>query len=288
MRITYNRLFSYCVLVFFLAACKSDPKQTINEDTPRRIELLFLGHSQEHHNSRAYLPILASGLTQSGINITYTENLNDLNVKTLDSYDGLIVYANHESIGPAQEKALLNFVSDGNAFIPIHSASFCFKNSQEYIELVGGQFKDHGTATFTANITDNSHPSMQSVEEFSTWDETYVHDKISEDIVILMERVDGDHREPWTWVKEYGKGKVFYTAYGHDERTWTNPGFQKLIRAGILWAVKPDVRKNWEQFKSDIPLLAYQEMANIPNYEKRDPAPKYQMPLSPEESKKLI
>lgn len=288
MKILSAKFLAYLIPIVFLSACKSDQKQEAVDDNPRRIEILFLGHAQEHHNSRAYLPILASGLTQSGINITYTENLNDLNAKTLDSYDGLIVYANHESIDPSQEKALLHFVSDGNAFIPIHSASFCFKNSPEYIELVGGQFKDHGTGTFTANITDKSHLSMQSVEEFSTWDETYVHDKISEDITILMERVDGDHREPWTWVKEYGKGKVFYTAYGHDERTWNNSGFQKLITEGILWAVNDNVKKNWEAFSKDIPMLTYEERDNIPNYEKRDPAPKYQMPLTAEESKKLI
>ncbi len=29
-------------------------------------------------------------------------------------------------------------------------------------------------------------------------------------------------REPWTWVRTHGKGKVFYTAYGHDERVWNN------------------------------------------------------------------
>ena len=28
-------------------------------DGPRRIEILFLGHDSEHHNSATYLPILA-------------------------------------------------------------------------------------------------------------------------------------------------------------------------------------------------------------------------------------
>lgn len=288
MRKCCFRFFGAFLLVFILAACKSDPKQSITEDDPRRIEVLFLGHAQEHHNARAYYPILSSALTKEGINITYTEDVNDLNSRTLSLYDALIVYANHESIGPAQEKALLNFVSTGNAFIPIHSASYCFKNSPKYIELVGGQFMEHGTGTFTANILNKAHTSMQAVEEFSTWDETYVHDKISKDITVLMERVDGDHREPWTWVKEYGMGKVFYTAYGHDERTWNNSGFLKLVKEGILWAVNASVKEIWEEFSKDIPVLTYEEKANIPNYEKRDPAPKYQMPLTAEESKKLI
>src|SRR5439155_9223912 len=37
-----------------------------------------------------------------------------------------------------------------------------------------------------------------------------------------------------------GKGRVFYTAWGHDRRTWTNPGFQNLVERGIRWAVGRD------------------------------------------------
>lgn len=277
------------LLVAFLVACNSKAKNEVAaDDRPRRIELLFLGHEIEHHNSRAYFPILASALTKEGINLTYTEDVTDLNDKNLGLFDGLIVYANHESINPTQEKALLNFVSEGNAFIPIHSASFCFKNSPEYIDLVGAQFMDHGTGTFSTSIVNKEHPAMQGLAEFSTWDETYVHDKIAADITVLMERVEGDHREPWTWVKEHGKGKVFYTAYGHDERTWNQPGFQQLVKQGILWAVDANVKKNWEAFSKDIPTLTYEERSGIPNYEKRDPAPKYQLPLTPEASEKLI
>ena len=35
-----------------------------------------------------------------------------------------MIYANHETITPEQEKALLNFVEKGKGFLPIHSASF--------------------------------------------------------------------------------------------------------------------------------------------------------------------
>ena len=282
--------FSALLFLFVLIGCGSEEKQHAqhSDDAPRRIEILFLGHSLEHHNSGAYFPVLASALAKDGINISYTENTADINEKNLSKYDGLMVYANHEEISSKEEKALLSYVEEGHAFIPIHSASFCFKNSPAYVDLVGAQFMTHKTGTFTANIVAKDHPAMQNVNEFSTWDETYVHDKIADDITVLMERVEGEHREPWTWVKNHGEGKVFYTAYGHDERTWNNPGFHNLIKQGVLWAVSDKVKENWEAFSKDIPQLAYKEVPNIPNYEKRDPAPKYQLPLSPEESAKLI
>ncbi|TLP71257.1 PVC-type heme-binding CxxCH protein [Maribacter sp. ACAM166] len=286
MKVSHPFIKITIVLLLF-SACSPVKKKRL-DDAPRRIEVLFLGHEIEHHNSRAYFPILASALTKDGINITYTEKPSDINSDNLKKYDGLIIYANHEEISKGEEKALLNFVKDGKAFIPLHSASFCFKNSPAYIDLVGAQFIRHETGTFTAEITDKEHPITKNLKPFETWDETYVHDKISDDINVLMERVEGEHREPWTWVKEVGEGKVFYTAYGHDERTWENKGFQALVKSGILWAVDDKVKKNWAAFMTDIPTLKYEARANIPNYEQRDPAPTYQLPLSPEASKKLI
>ncbi len=278
--------FYLLLIPIFIISCTKGSK-TLRDDSGK-LEILFLGHNSEHHNSSLYMPLLASGLSREGINLSYTDNPDDLNSINLDKYDGLMIYANHEKITPEQEKALLDFVSKGRGFIPVHCASFCFQNSPKYIDLVGGQFLKHKTDTFIAKIVKKDHIIVKSLNEFSTWDETYVHDKIAKDITVLMERVEGDHHEPWTWIKEYGKGRVFYTAYGHDERTWSNPGFQQLMKEGILWAVGDEAKTKWDTFRKTIPTLAYHEEANIPNYEKRNPVPKFQEPLSPEESAKLI
>lgn len=270
----------------FLSCDKNQQREALTG--PRKIELLFLGHDSEHHNSVRNMPLLASDLSKAGINFTYTDNPNDLNKENLAQYDGLVIYANHEEITASQETALLDFVEQGKGFIPVHCASFCFQNSPKYIGLVGGQFQKHDTGTFVATIINPTHPVTQSLDTFSTWDETYIHHKLTDDRTVLMERVEGEHHEPWTWVKEYGKGRVFYTAYGHDERTWSNPGFHQLMKQGILWAVGDQVRSQWEAYANAIPTLTYKALPNIPNYEKRNPPPRYQDPLSPEESAKLI
>ena len=273
-------------LLGLLLNCNPD---THDMDTnPRPIQILFLGHHSQHHNSYEYAPILMQTWTKDGIHITYTEDPGDLNAENLNFYDGLILYANHETITSDQETALLDFVRSGHGFIPIHCASACFKNSEEYIDMVGGQFKSHDTATFTAEITDPSHLVMAGIDTFTTWDETYVHHKLSDDRKVLMERVEGDHREPWTWVKSYGEGRVFYTAYGHDGRTWNNPGFLNLIKNGLLWAVGDRVHGLWKAFHAGLPEFVYKDTGQIPNYEKRNPAPLFQEPLTPEESKKFI
>jgi len=269
-----------------LSSSKTKDGNMSSGNEPRRIEVLFLGHKSEHHNSNKYAPGLATALFSRGINVTYTTDPADLNTENLQKYDGLVIYANHDEIKPEQDKALTQFVESGKGFIPIHSASFCFQNSPAYIKMVGGQFKTHKTGTFTAEITNPQHPTMQGITPFETWDETYVHSQLQPDNEVLMVRDEEGRKEPYTWVRTQGKGRVFYTAYGHDERTWDNPSFQKLVGNGILWAVGDKPNKLLAKYAP--PTLAYTDANNIPNYEKRNPAPKLQNPLSSVKSQKLI
>lgn len=277
----YLLIFSCCIF----SGCDQSSNQSGLSSGPRRVEILFLGHDSEHHHSEKLMPMLAMPLFQKGINLSYTSDLNDLSEENLNKYDGLMLYANHDDILPEQEAALKEFVESGKALIPLHSASWCFRNSDWFVEAVGGQFESHGTGEFVAEIIQADHPVMQGISEFETWDETYVHSQLNEDMTVLMERVDGNHREPWTWVREQGNGRVFYTAYGHDERTWSQPEFHELVANGVLWAVGDKVAQQLADY--DIPVPTFEE-ADIPNYEKRDPEPKLQHPLSPEESMKLI
>ena len=108
----------------------------------RRIEVLFLGHNSTHHDSARFAPMLKAALAPEGFNFSYSADPADLNPTNLAQYDALMIYANHTKISPEQEKALLDFVAGGKAFLPIHSASYCFQNSEAYISLVGAQFHD--------------------------------------------------------------------------------------------------------------------------------------------------
>ena len=89
-----------------------------------------------------------------------------LNPKTLSSYDGLMIYANTTRISAAQEKALLDFVEGGKALIPLHCASYCFLNSQKYIDLGLNYDSDGNTAgqDFTAKFSSMWQVSGDKVE----------------------------------------------------------------------------------------------------------------------------
>jgi putative membrane-bound dehydrogenase-like protein len=264
-------------------------------ETPRPLSVLFLG-DRGHHRPADRAAQLIPVLHDRGIEVTYTEKLSDLNPETLVKYDALAVYANIDRIEPEQEKALLDYVAGGGGFVPLHCASFCFRNSDPVVALMGAQFLRHGTGEFDTKVVDTSHPITKDLEPFRTWDETYVHSKHNEkDRHVLQVRQEGDRDEPWTWVRTHGKGRVFYTAYGHDGRTWGQPAFHDLIERGIRWASgKGEVFDSHPKPRAGLPPFTYDKATDpIPNYlpgkrwgTQGETITTMQHPLPPEESVK--
>ncbi len=203
---------------------------------PDPLKVLFLG-DKGHHQPAARFRQIEPVLKARGIEATYTENVKDLNPETLKPYDALLLYANIDAIDPAEERALLHYVASGKGFVPLHCASYCFRNAPEVVALIGAQFDHHATGIVHEVVDEPNHPVMKDYSGFSSWDETYVHRKHNtKDRVVLSHREEGQSKEPWTWVRTHGKGRVFYTAWGHDQRTWGNPGFHNLLERGIRWA----------------------------------------------------
>ncbi|MCX7409406.1 MAG: ThuA domain-containing protein [Planctomycetales bacterium] len=268
-------------------------------EMPAKLKLLYLGDGG-HHQPAVRFKQLQPVLKKRGIDLVYSDVIGDLNSATLKSYDGVVVYANIDAIEPEQAKALLDFVASGKGFVPLHCASYCFRNNDDVVALIGAQFLRHGTGTFRTTITLPEHPVMQGFKGFESWDETYVHTKHNEqNRTVLETRAEGDGHEPWTWVRTHGKGRVFYTAWGHDARTFANPGFHNLVERGIRYACgqdpsaagsfsdKPEITK----LAKDLKPFEFVETDGVPFYPpgknwgtmehgKR----KMQLPATPEES----
>src|SRR4051812_25870525 len=188
------RIAALLVTLVGLASAALQPDQT---PKAKPLAALFLG-DRGHHRPADRFEQLGPVLANRGINLTYTEDADDLNPANLAKYDALIVYANIDNISPGQEMALLDFVDKGGGFIPLHCASYCFRNSEAYVKLVGAQFLRHGTGEFDTKVVDATPPTMKGLEPFRTWDETYVHHQHTEkDRHLLQTRAEGDKDEPW-------------------------------------------------------------------------------------------
>lgn len=157
------------------------------------LSVLFLGDNGGHQPRQRFdqlQPVLAS----RGIQLTYTDQVSDLNKDKLSQYDALLVYANIDRVDPQYASALVDYVAGGGGFVPLHCASFCFRNSPEVVALMGAQFQRHGGEVFGVENVQSDHPIMQGYEGFESWDETYIHSKHNEqDRVVLEVRRHGGH-----------------------------------------------------------------------------------------------
>jgi putative membrane-bound dehydrogenase-like protein len=256
--------------VSVLAAALLLPSMARAQGTaPERLRVLFLGDNG-HHRPTERAKQLLPPLARNGIDLFYTDRRDDLNDEELDRYHAVMLYNNHVTVSPAQLNALLRFVGGGGGLVVLHCASASFQNSEEFIRLVGGAFKSHGTGTFKAERVVPDHPAIKGVPVIESWDETYVHAKHNPvDRTVLEVRRENGHEEPWTWVRTYGRGRVFYTAWGHDQRTWGNPAFQQLVGQGLRWTVG-----DWALMRiaRDPELHTVDLDVPLPTY-KRPPAP---------------
>jgi uncharacterized protein len=86
-------------------------------------------------------------------------------------------------------------------------------------------------------------------KSFTITDEIYQTDDFRDDSHVLL-RLDpmsvdrskpGVHTRyymwPLAWTRRYGRGKVFYTALGHEDAVWRDPRFQQLLLNGIEWSM---------------------------------------------------
>ena len=88
-----------------------------------------------------------------------------------------MIYGNQTTITPAQETALVGFVEGGKGLVALHAASAMFTNSDKYTRArrravpTARHRRLHGRHRPAAASGDAGR------QPFTTWDETYVHDK---------------------------------------------------------------------------------------------------------------
>lgn len=252
------------------------------------VRVLFVGHRADHHPSDLYYPKLVTAFGREAIWFDYvtTPEIAFGDPEYLANFDAVLLYANHEKIDPAHWANLKSFIEGGGGFVPVHCASWCFQNIPEFDQVVGGRFAHHKTAVFRATTIAPDHAAIKDVPGFEAWDETYVHkDHHPEGRTVLQVReVAADDNimepEPWTWIRNQGKGRVFYTASGHDERVWDLPEFQELLKHGILWSIGDRRRETYQTFLTSREPEVRVKNTNVANYEKRPEPLTFQEPFS--------
>lgn len=265
------------------AGTKSGPPQPATRppsaSTGRPIHVLYIGSDEETpHNPTKMFPLLAAPLARRGIQLTYGRTSAEaLDPKRLNYYDAVMIYGDQLSLTPAQQAALTAFVESGHGLVALHSVGD--------LSLIGAKPLPDAAAEFTAEIVQPPNPIVQGLQPFASWEEPLAP-VAPGGRTVIMERAVGQTRQPWTWVQTQGKGRIFYTGYGHDERTWSQPAFHNLVERGIVWSIDETQRRSWQQL--EMPGVTYVDGFNVPNYENRPDPPKFQLPFKPEDAQKFM
>jgi type 1 glutamine amidotransferase len=91
-----------------------------------------------------------------------------------------------------------------------------------------------GTAVSQAEEED--HAITAGLEPFSILDEGYVlHGQYDGQGAVLLTTEHDDAMEQVAWARQTDESRVLCLALGHDNQSWTNPGFREILRRGIAW-----------------------------------------------------
>lgn len=260
-----------CIRVMFaslLALVTVNTLAQIPATPPHRKHVLVIGEVKgwEHDSvSPAMVAIYEMG-KQSGLWDTVLRTDTELltkkelkaNAKNLNYFDA-VVFANTSGeldMDASQKQDLMSFIKDdGRGFVGIHAALDTNHTWPEYGEMIGGYFDEHPWFTFWAPIV-NEQPDFPAVKHlpkaFTKLDEIYQPSKEwSRDKVNVLLSLDptqlnyennarihrADHDFAVAWVKTYGKGRVFYSTFGHTVESWDDPDIRTMYFEAVKWAL---------------------------------------------------
>ncbi len=186
----------------------------------------------------------------------------------LDQYDAIAFYTAGDLTNPVSldkippmspegKAKLLAAIAAGKGFVGFHAATDSFHSKGEsrqnqtevdpYIAMIGGEFIVHGDQQQA--LIRSASPDFPGVKGFGAsqklLEEWYTLKNFAKDLHVILiednEGMKGDMYQrppfPATWARAHGKGRVFYTSFGHRDDIWTNPMVQDVMAGGLAWAM---------------------------------------------------
>jgi hypothetical protein len=194
----------------------------------------------------------------------FTTDYAALNDKAnLSSYDAVVLNNTTRlktKENPAFVPNLIEFVKSGRGLCVIHAGADNFYDAPEAAEMVGGQFDGHpwgAGGTWAFKLDEPGHPLNQAFggRGFKAGDEIYqqkspFYDRTKLRVLVSLDlsdeatakaniekqkRADKDYAV--SWIRPYGAGRVFYTSFAHDKRTFLDKARLTHILDGLQYTL---------------------------------------------------
>lgn len=191
-----------------------------------------------HHPFAACAAIAKSVLQECGFAHCDIVERDVLFEQDWKHYDVIALYTQGGTLTAAQEKRLTAFVRDGKGLVGIHSAAASYRDSKAFQLVLGARFGGHapGTPRVTVEVTQPDHVLATGLLAFQVSDEIYQLELVDNQCDVFQQVFWRGERIPMAYTREVGRGRVFYTANGHDERVFRHAEFQRLLLRGVAYA----------------------------------------------------
>lgn len=207
-----------------------------------KTHILYIGGGDYHDDLRKASELRKFLEVEHGYFVTYTEDY-DVFTNGLKQYDLILLNTKLNRLTDKQYNAFLKAIKQGMPLLAVHGASASFRNTSpverpEYYKMIGAKFDHHPKMhKFRLKLVEENNLIDATYANFDVIDELYYYSQFEEDNRVLLTASYQGESSPMTWVRNYGKGRVFYTALGHSPAVSANPNFQKLILFGVEWCL---------------------------------------------------
>ena len=163
------------------------------------------------------------------------------------------VLSNQQKIKKARklENNIIEFVKKGNGLMLLHGAIVMQNNSVYFSDMTGGSFDFHPPQQeLHVKLVDPNHPLVSSFDSvgFVHYDEPYFFKNayykynfrpllyIEVDSIIMKREPPKDKIKYISWIKRYGRGRVFYSSPSHNAQSFENQKLLGFLGNGLLYA----------------------------------------------------
>lgn len=180
------------------------------------------------------------------------ENCGRINKETLKNFDAVLFFTTGNPVTKEELADLREWVDAGGALAGTHCATDTLYGESVYGDLIGAYFRGHppGLQKIKVKVEDPKHPAAAGfTNNMDYQDEMYIFrdSPYSREKLHIILSIDPESFDPKnltrtdkdyaiSWCRTQGKGKVFYTSFGHDPKVWKDERFQKHLLGGLKWA----------------------------------------------------
>lgn len=211
-------------------------------------QALIVWGGWEGHEPEACARVVQSLLEDDGVDVRVESSTDAFADPNLSRFDLIVPIITQAEISRDAVSNLVTCVDQGVGIAGFHGGmGDAFRNEVDYQFMVGGQWVAHpgNIIDYRVQISRPDDPVMVGLSDFDYRSEQYyMHVDPSND-VLATTTFSGDYAActkgvvmPVVWKRQFGEGRVFYSALGHVAAEFDIPEMRTILQRGMAWALR--------------------------------------------------